>query len=1318
MIKRLKSSDKTVRPFTTFKNWRHSTIDSLGSLLLEQDVYNIKDSEGNTKYVSKTCNEINDILKNEYGGLDDFDYCRGDELPRRIGITIESVPDNDVLYENGILASPEEIELNNSDGFSIRRRDGCMISGTFYPRDHTKFDAEKEPINWDGSYQRVVYNNIKHLFYNDYFVEHYDYTNKKKLNIKNPLMLFGVESAEYHDPSVIEDIDQGGEYTQRRIERRVIGDKISVIEISQKNFGEKIKPGSFNIKDNSSPYDTIHIKDDGYTNLITTGYTFSEIEKVEFDENLCGVTSDNLSSSGFTFGHDLASHGNYFISGAPANVGGLDESQSGVAFLFKKDSDLNKFRCIRKFECPFTQNGLALEQRQDHNDILMRELSGLVLGNDYSLNDNFGSAVELTDTTCVIGASRSHIRGTASELRTGHVFIYEKDKGGVDNWGLLNIIEGVPDTDFGHSVSIHNDTMAIGAPKAGNGSGVVYIFKKKQREKCSPWLRLTDVPEGYMYDVEKNKRMGYPVGDKLKDINQYTTRWKVKSLIPDGAPLGCFHQSGEMYTGDVCVSGSFPSGSLISGSLISGSLISGSLISGSLISGNILSGNLISGCDVETILMPGAELPISEDTVEFKTLDPNQFKNCVSGTDLFVSGSACVCDLYTFADDKILVEATIEDPIKDFDAGYEPQKYNESPNFSVGDSTWELVDVVYGDENQVCENFGEEVKVYENRLYVGTPSSKNQIVYVYEYNQSDCPTEWSVLNKITRDYIWNSRTNLTKNHQGFSRADLVLYPYEYINPDRNNFGCSIDVNEQFLVIGDSMDRIYKNDLATNMGGSVFVFNNGDEIDFGYVTYSLKDAEEDETFRFGQSVALFNNNLVVGSHSLDTSNISYDENGDLIVDDFYFGTENYDQDYIYFGDERKSIVQGKSHYYVLKTDSYELLKTVKSVKERLSVRRQYGYSVTISSEFIYVGAPVLGTFPSYEITTFGDDDLIVDKSKSLFAHYSNIGENTTNYPPLKNTQSVVGLVMAYNTRTISESEIKQVGNIFYKNGVIVLTNLDSGYMKDFMTKSGQSGYEIYFKGVHTLFETEIVCKVEPNEFNMSTNPTSLIRDKIPYDINGDGKFDILDMILIFRFLTEYDITPEDVKKQNDAELEGGVAVEQDSMWPNSDILITESEDAILKFFTSESANINQDEYSVYLPYLRKLKESGAFDVNKDGYSDSLDAKLIVRYFRGNTGVDLIRGLITKYAERRVANEIVEFLDVQTGKNNGIKVLKDFEKFTDLNKLIKNGKNLDSLRPHATTIGLYDGLSLVAVAKLGKPIKITDSYPINFLVKYDG
>ena len=41
----------------------------------------------------------------------------------------------------------------------------------------------------------------------------------------------------------------------------------------------------------------------------------------------------------------------------------------------------------------------------------------------------------------------------------------------------------------------------------------------------------------------------------------------------------------------------------------------------------------------------------------------------------------------------------------------------------------------------------------------------------------------------------------------------------------------------------------------------------------------------------------------------------------------------------------------------------------------------------------------------------------------------------------------------------------------------------------------------------------------------------------------------------------------------------------------------------------------------------------------------------------------------------------------------------------------------LAPYATTIGLYSGLDLVMIAKLGKPVKIVPNYPINFLVKFD-
>jgi hypothetical protein len=76
--------------------------------------------------------------------------------------------------------------------------------------------------------------------------------------------------------------------------------------------------------------------------------------------------------------------------------------------------------------------------------------------------------------------------------------------------------------------------------------------------------------------------------------------------------------------------------------------------------------------------------------------------------------------------------------------------------------------------------------------------------------------------------------------------------------------------------------------------------------------------------------------------------------------------------------------------------------------------------------------------------------------------------------------------------------------------------------------------------------------------------------------------------------------------------------------------------------------------------------------------------------------------------------VKFLDEKTGKNLGREILKDFQDFSENDKQDSTGSYL---APYATTIGLYSGLELAMVAKLGKPVKILPNYPINFLIKFD-
>ena len=122
----------------------------------------------------------------------------------------------------------------------------------------------------------------------------------------------------------------------------------------------------------------------------------------------------------------------------------------------------------------------------------------------------------------------------------------------------------------------------------------------------------------------------------------------------------------------------------------------------------------------------------------------------------------------------------------------------------------------------------------------------------------------------------------------------------------------------------------------------------------------------------------------------------------------------------------------------------------------------------------------------------------------------------------------------------------------------------------------SGFEVEFKSSQTLYENEIVCKVEPHEFNFSTNPTSVSGGSIIFDINEDGKFDINDVSYIFKYiLGMLDITEID----RDALLESNLSIKTEQIENSSsnDLVLTESEDVILMdlFFNSDILEVSGD-----------------------------------------------------------------------------------------------------------------------------------------------
>ena len=118
-----------------------------------------------------------------------------------------------------------------------------------------------------------------------------------------------------------------------------------------------------------------------------------------------------------------------------------------------------------------------------------------------------------------------------------------------------------------------------------------------------------------------------------------------------------------------------------------------------------------------------------------------------------------------------------------------------------------------------------------------------------------------------------------------------------------------------------------------------------------------------------------------------------------------------------------------------------------------------------------------------------------------------------------------------------------------------------------------------------------------------------------------------------------------------------------MWPNDDIILTESEDAlivnIIKSVLDE--RVSTSDINDIIDRLKSLHDKGLLDVDGDGEVTMIDAMLLIRYFVGRTGINLTKNLIDSFspnATRTKPYDIIEFLDERTGKNRGVKILQDF------------------------------------------------------------
>ncbi len=104
--------------------------------------------------------------------------------------------------------------------------------------------------------------------------------------------------------------------------------------------------------------------------------------------------------------------------------------------------------------------------------------SGKIVPFDGANSDDFGASVSLDHDTLVVGADLDDDNGTSS----GSAYLYARNLGGTNNWGFikkLHAADAAAGDQFGNSVSINRDTVAVGAYLKG-GIGSAYLFSRNQ----------------------------------------------------------------------------------------------------------------------------------------------------------------------------------------------------------------------------------------------------------------------------------------------------------------------------------------------------------------------------------------------------------------------------------------------------------------------------------------------------------------------------------------------------------------------------------------------------------------------------------------------------------------------------------------------------------------------------------------------------------------------------------------------------------------------------------------------------------------------
>ncbi len=139
-----------------------------------------------------------------------------------------------------ITASNCNVALEQQSNDLVLLRDGLNVQGFFYPN--------TDPVNLDGTYQRMVYSQIINMFYNTYY---------------DPTKIWGLEDIDFETSQT----------------KRFIADQFTLFEIPQIVFGENMTKNTVVMFDTTTD-NNITITDDGNCNLFAGINLFSRQQEI------------------------------------------------------------------------------------------------------------------------------------------------------------------------------------------------------------------------------------------------------------------------------------------------------------------------------------------------------------------------------------------------------------------------------------------------------------------------------------------------------------------------------------------------------------------------------------------------------------------------------------------------------------------------------------------------------------------------------------------------------------------------------------------------------------------------------------------------------------------------------------------------------------------------------------------------------------------------------------------------------------------------------------------------------------------------------